>query len=213
MKKSELFSILDTVAKGIADTFGTSCETLIQDLDTTDHPILSIYNGAVSGRRAGSCTDIFGTVTDSSIDMERLRQPHINMLAARDGRTIKSTTLPFFAEDGVLGLGINFDCTDLALASQVLKELTSINGFLREDLRRNRQPQIDTLFQDAIRAFDFNPMTLTKSERHGLLLRLQTDHFFEQQRAVPYLAEHLGVSRYTIYKDLKELHIQSDPVA
>lgn len=213
MKKSELFSILDTVAKGIADTFGTSCETLIQDLDTIDHPILSIYNGSVSNRSVGSCTDIFGTGTDDSIDMEQLRQPHVNMLAERNGRTIKSTTLPFFAEDGVLGLGINFDCTDLALASQILKELTSINGFLREDLRLNRQPQIDILFQEAIRALDRNPMTLTKPERLGLLLRLQASHFFEQQRAVPYLSEHLGVSRYTIYKDLKELHIQSHPFA
>lgn len=213
MKKSELFSILDTAAKGIADTFGTSCETLIQDLDTTDHPILSIYNGSVSGRSVGSCTDILGTVTDSSLDIERLRQPHINMLAEQNGRTIKSTTLPFFAEDGVLGLGINFDCTDLAFASQVLKELTSINGFLREDLRHNRQPQIDILFQEAIRALDLDPISLTKSQRLSLLLRLQTGHFFEQQKAVPYLAEHLGVSRYTIYKDLKELHIQSHPVA
>ena len=35
--------------------------------------------------------------------------------------------------------------------------------------------------------------------------RLKSNHFFEQHKAVPYLAEQLNVSRHTLYKDLKAL--------
>lgn len=205
MKKNELFSILNTVAKGIADTFGPSCETLIQDLDTTDHAILAIYNGSVSGRSTGSRTDILGTTTDGSVGIEKLRQPHINMLAERDGQMIKSSTIPFSADDGVLGFGINFNYTDLARAEEAIRALCSINGYLSDDLRPNQTPQIDLLFQEASKNLP-KPLTrLGKTDRQHLLSRLKLSHFFEQQRAIPYLAEQLGVSRYTIYKDLKEL--------
>lgn len=207
MTKSELFPILDTIAKGIADTFGPGCETLIQDLDTVSHPVLSIYNGTVSGRSTGSTTDILGTTTDSTINMDKLRQPHINMLAERNGRLMKSTTLPISAEDGVLGLGINFDYTDLSCAAQALKALTQVNGYLTADLRQNQQPQIDSLFEEAAQTLDTPVKQLDKHQRQQLLVRLHLNHFFEQQRAIPYLAEQLDVSRYTIYKDLKELEI------
>ena len=58
MKKDELFTILDTVARGVAETFGPNCETLIQDLTTLSHPILAIYNSQVTGRSVGSTTSI-----------------------------------------------------------------------------------------------------------------------------------------------------------
>ena len=205
MKKDELFSILDTVAKGIADTFGPDCETLIHDLTTTEHPILSIYNGHVSGRAAGSTTDIQGFTSRPSLDINRLQRPHINMLAEHDGRSIKSTTLPFFAEDGVLGLGINYVCSVIHDALRALKNLDDVNGYLYEEIHRKQTPQIDLLFQEAARIFDKPLGGLNREERLLLLSRLKRNHFFEQQRAVPYAAEQLGISRYTVYKDLKEL--------
>lgn len=206
MKKDELFTVLDTVARGIAETFGANCETLIHDLDRLDHPILTIYNGHVTGRRAGSTTSIKdGAPASYSLDLQRLQTPHINMLAAEDNKFLKSTTIPLFAEDGVLGLGINFDYTAIEAAEQALKSLTAISGFLYEDLRRHQTPQIDVLFQEAAQGFDKPLQQLTKEERLTLLTRLSSNHFFEQHKAVPYLSQQLGVSRHTIYKYLKEL--------
>ena len=184
MKKDELFTILDTVAKGVAETFGPNCETLIQDLTTLSHPILAIYNSQVTGRSVGSTTSIKdGAPAEYALELSRLQSPHINMLAAEDNRHMKSTTMPFFAEDGVLGLGINFDYTAFEQAEQAIKALTAFNGFLYE-----------------------KPLAqLTRQERLTLLGRLKSNHFFEQHKAMPYLAEQLAVSRHTLYKDLKAL--------
>lgn len=206
MTKDELFPILDTAAKAIADTFGSHCETLIQDLTTLSHPIMAIYNGHVTGRSIHSETSINdGAPAAYDLDLKQLQSPHINMLAADGSRRLKSTTVPFFAEDGVLGLGINFDFTVLEQAEQALKALTAIDGFLHEDLRRRQTPQIDSLFLEAAAGLDKPVTALTKEERLGLMKRLRSNHFFEQQKAIPYLSEQLGVSRYTVYKNLKEI--------
>ena len=206
MKKDELFSILDTAARGIAETFGPNCETLIQDLTTLSHPILSIYNSHVTGRSAGSTTSINdGSPADYALELSKLQSPHINMLAVDGSRRMKSTTIPVFAEDGVLGLGINYDFTAFEQAEQAIKALTAINGFLYEDLRKNQPLQIDSLFREAAQGFDKPIAQLTRQERLMLMRRLKSNHFFEQHKAVPYLAEQLNVSRHTLYKDLKAL--------
>ena len=52
MTRNEAFSMLDRMAKGIAEMFGSNCETVIHDLSDPLHPVLAIYNGHVSGRTA-----------------------------------------------------------------------------------------------------------------------------------------------------------------
>lgn len=58
MTRDEAFEFLDRAARGIAEMFGSSCETLVHDMGVPTHPILSIYNGHVSGREVGSTLDI-----------------------------------------------------------------------------------------------------------------------------------------------------------
>ena len=63
MEKQEMLALLTSMARGIAKTFGKNCETLIQDLDRADHPILAIFNGHVTGREVGSVEDVFGSTS------------------------------------------------------------------------------------------------------------------------------------------------------
>ena len=106
-----------------------------------------------------------------------------------------------------MGLGINFDYTAFEAAEQAIKSLTAISGFLYEDLRRKQPLQIDSIFQEAAQHFDAPPDKLRKRDRLSLLEQLKSNHFFEQHKAIPYLAERLGVSRHTVYKDLKEISL------
>ena len=64
MDRDEAFEFLDRTARGIAEMFGSSCETLVHDMGDPSHPILSIYNGHVSGREVGSTMDILGSVRE-----------------------------------------------------------------------------------------------------------------------------------------------------
>ena len=42
MTREEAFEFLDRTARGIAEMFGSSCETLVHDMGDPSHPILSI---------------------------------------------------------------------------------------------------------------------------------------------------------------------------
>ena len=85
MTREEAFATLDRMAKGIAEMFGTNCETVINDLADPLHPVLAIYNGHISGRTVGSTQDITGLEQDLHLDRDM-----VNLLAVTPtGRAIK----------------------------------------------------------------------------------------------------------------------------
>ena len=51
--------------------------------------------------------------------------------------------------------------------------------------------------------------TLTKKDRVRLIAMLEQKNAFSFRKSVPYVAKHLGVSRYTVYKYLSELSDQA----
>ena len=79
MTREEAFEFLDRTARGIAEMFGSSCETLVHDMGDPRHPILSIYNGHVSGRTVGSTLDILGTAKE--LDHDALVTDFVNLYA------------------------------------------------------------------------------------------------------------------------------------
>ena len=130
MTRDEAFEFLDRTARGIAETFGSSCETLVHDMSIPTHPILSIYNSHVSGRSVGSTQDITGS--SRNLDEEALVTDLVNMFASTpDGRQIKSSTFHLIGEDYNLALGINFDYSSLVFANKVLVDLMSAQADLR----------------------------------------------------------------------------------
>ena len=117
MTRDEAFEFLDRTARGIAEMFGSSCETLVHDMGVPSHPILSIYNGHVSGREVGSTMDILGIGLE--LDADSSVTDFVNLAATTpDGRQTKSSTFHMIGEDYNLALGINFS-TAGAIAFQV----------------------------------------------------------------------------------------------
>ena len=107
MTREEAFEFLDRTAKGIAEMFGSSCETLVHDFSIPTHPILSIYNNHVSGRTVGSTQDILGTA--KAVDQEASKTDLVNLFASTpSGQQIKSSTFHLIGEDYNSGSGHQF---------------------------------------------------------------------------------------------------------
>ena len=110
--------------------FGSSCETLVHDMWDPKHPILSIYNGHVSGRPVGSTRDILGTAKE--LDATALVTDFVNLAATTpSGRQIKSSTFHLIGDGYNLALGINFDYTSLVYANRILVDLMNANPISR----------------------------------------------------------------------------------
>ena len=204
MTREEAFEFLDRTARGIAEMFGSSCETLVHDMGVPSHPILSIYNGHVSGRTVGSTLDILGT--DRELEPEARTSDQVNLYATTpSGAQIKSSTFHLMGEDYNLALGINFDYTSLVYANRILVDLMSAEADLKSALWQGGDSALSDLFDECLAALGKPVDALGKADRHKLVAMLEQKNAFSYRKSVPFVSRRLGVSRYTVYKYLDEL--------
>ena len=204
MTREEAFEFLDRTARGIAEMFGPACETLVQDMERPDHPILSIYNGQVSGREVGSTRDILGS--DKKLDATALTTDFVNLYATTPmGRQIKSSTFHMIGEGYNLALGIDFDFTSLSFANRTLVGLMSADADLQSALWTGGAGQLQEIFEESLAAIGKPAGELTKEDRVHLVALMDQKNAFSFRKSVPFVAAQLNVSRYTVYKYLDEL--------
>ena len=204
MNREEAFEFLDRTAKGIAEMFGSSCETLVHDMGDPRHPILSIYNGHVSGRTVGSTMDILGTARE--LDDAALITDFVNLYATTpSGQQIKSSTFHLIGENYNLALGINFDYTALVYANRTLVDLMSAEADLRSAMWQGGDAQLSELLDECLSAVGKPVGALNKRDRMKIIALLDQKNAFSYRKSVPFVARRLHVSRYTVYKYLGEL--------
>ena len=204
MTKEEAFEFLDRTAKGIAEMFGASCETLVLAMGNPSHPILTIYNAQVSGREVGSTLDILGS--DKELDATALSTDFVNLYATTPmGRQIKSSTFHMIGEDYNLALGINFDFTNLAYANRTLMALMSADADLQSAMWTGGPGQLQEAFEESLAAIGRPIEELSKKDRMKLVALMDQKNAFSFRKSVPFVASRMKVSRYTVYKYLDEL--------
>jgi predicted transcriptional regulator YheO len=210
MKKEVAFESLCRMAEGIAIMFGPTCETLVHDMTVPNHPILAIYNGHISGRQIGSKEDIFGSAVD--VDATYREKDYVNALVVTpSGKYIKSSTWNFVGEDYQYALGINFDFTALVASGQFMAGLTNVGTDLRTAMSEVRETHLKDIFEEHLSSLGKPVEKLNKHERLEFITMLAQSNFFSLQKSVPFIAEKLKLSRYTIYKYLKEIEQNSPP--
>ena len=209
MTKEEAFEFLDRLARGIAEMFGSSCETLVQVMTEPSHPILSIYNGQVSGREVGSTLDIMGS--GRLIDETAMTTDFVNLYATTpSGSQIKSSTFHMIGEDYNLALGIDFDYSSLVFANRILVDLMSADADLQSALWQGGDNGLAQIFDECLAAIGKPVSALTKSDRIKIVALLEQKNAFSFRKSVPYVAKRLQVSRYTVYKYLDQLNAQEE---
>lgn len=209
MTRDEAFEFLDRTARGIAEMFGSSCETLVQNMDDPSHPILSIYNGQVSGREVGSTADIMGSTR--LIDEAAMTTDFVNLYATTpSGAQIKSSTFHMIGEDYNLALGIDFDYSSLVFANRILVDLMSADADLQSALWQGGDNGLAQIFDECLAAIGKPVNALTKTDRIKIVALLEQKNAFSFRKSVPFVAKRLQVSRYTVYKYLDQLANQED---
>jgi predicted transcriptional regulator YheO len=208
MKKATALDFLCRLAEGIAQTFGSNCETLVHDMSKPDHPILAIYNGHVSGRVVGSTVDILGSQDDGP-DEAVFKEDFINhLVVTSSGQYIKSTTVSLKGQDFHYALGINFDFTALRRVSSVLDDITSVDTDLKQAI--NTTGQLSTIFENCLAAVGKPILEMKKADRERLIAFMKSKGAFKIQKSVPYVARRLNVSRSTIYHYLNSIDSRTD---
>lgn len=209
MEKEKVYDSLCRMAEGIAATFGSRCETLIQDMSRKDHPVLAIYNGQVTGRTVGSTEDVYGNETwadEQSSFVSAVYDDMINQIVVtRSGKYLKSTTFNFTGEGYHYALGINFDATEMKAMLPLLDELVSANTDLLSSIQSHNTKALTQMFNECVVEIGKAPSAMSRTERIHLLRRLKEQNALEYYKAITFIAEKLGVTRNTVYTYLKEI--------
>jgi predicted transcriptional regulator YheO len=208
---------IEPVMKAIVELLGPGCEVVLHDMSDPDSSIVAI-EGNVTGRCVG------GPLTDSGLTC--LRSPQSDRVynyttVAEGGRVIKSASVFLNDEDGEIfgGLCINLDITPyLAFERHLQTLLKPANDEAPAQTFGGQVEEVlDTMVNEAIAATGIPISLMQKSDRLRAIRALDERGAFLLRKAVPLVAERLGVSRHTVYADLTEIEesrdLEAEPTA
>lgn len=199
-----LLSQIQQVAQGLAATFAPFCEVVVHDLLDPKHAILAIHNN-LSGRSVGDPTTELGLTRIADPSYPQVVANYANQFA--DGRQAKSTSVGIKDASGqyIAALCLNVDLTLLRSLQSVVAQFTTLDG--DTGLQESLDPAGAQAIRQRIDAFaarlSLAPRALKATERRALLRELKEAGYMDVRRAVEVVAQHLGVSRATVYGDAK----------
>lgn len=201
-----LLDQLRNIARGLGETFAPFCEVVVHDLTDQAHAIRAIHNN-LSGRNVGEPATELGVHRISNSDCPEVLANYPNCLP--DGRRAKSTSIGIRNRQGayVAALCLNVDLTVFQSLQNVLAQFGSMAD--EQVVKESLAPVGSQSLLDYIDAFAAQrattPRALKTGERRALLWELNEKGFLEVRRAIDTVAQHLGVSRTTLYIDFRQI--------
>jgi predicted transcriptional regulator YheO len=203
--KNKIFASLRPAMAAIVDLLGPGCEVVLHDMSDPDASIIAI-EGDVTGRNIGA------PLTDSGLTS--LRSPESGRVysyttVAEGGRVIKSSSVFLSDEKGTIfgGLCINLDVTPFLTFDRHLQGLLrpTDDDVPAQTFGSDVGEVLDQMLDAAIAATGIPISLMQRADRLRVVRTLEEKGAFLLRKAIPLVAERLGVSRHTIYSDLAEI--------
>ena len=196
---NSLLNQIETIAKGLSDTFSPFCEVVVHDLKNPEHAILSIHNN-LSGRKAGQPATELGLARIASPDFPNIVANYSNQFA--DGRPVKSTSIGIKDEQGkyVAALCLNVDMTLFRGMQSALARFTETEcSPVSEHLDPGSNEVIRQRIDDFAAKRATTARALKTEDRKVLIQQLRKEGLLNVRKSMDTVAQHLGVSRATAY--------------
>ena len=202
--ESYRLEMLKQIAAALAAQFGSNCEVVVHDLSAqnTEHPIVHIENGHVTGRRIGD--------GPSKILMEYILhgdedpQDQLAYLTRTpDGKILKSSTVYIRNSKGKVTaiLSINYDISSLLMVNNAISGLISTPEPAREEriTTVNVNDLLDDLIEQSV-ALVGKPVALMNKDDKVKAIQFLSQHgAFLITKSGDKVAKYFGISKYTLY--------------
>ncbi len=213
-----IFDNMKRLALVLTKMFGQKSEVAIHDFSKLPNSLIHI-EGKVTKRKPGA------PITDLII--KRLRVDGDNVLdinsyktVTKEGRILKSSTT-FIRDSSKKVIGAfctNFDITDylntISLVNEFIEMEHPAESAAKETFTNSLKETIEAIMEPVVLEIGKQPVSMSKEEKIQLIEALEFQGVFLLKGSVDYLANLLGVSRYTVYNYIKEirspLHLKSE---
>ena len=211
----EILPVLNELIEGLAEHFGSKCEFVIHDYESSDiHTIVGITNGQVTNRKIGDHVTGIGLriMQGTEIDDDSKKGIFNYLTQTKDGKLLKSSTIYMRNSDNkVVGsICVNYDITEIQTAKSALDEFLNTSekqNLYQADLTVG--DGIDDLLirmiNDSIASVGVPVVQMDKKDKLEGVRILRDRGAFKIQRAVDVIAQYYNVSKFTIYNYLNEL--------
>jgi predicted transcriptional regulator YheO len=198
-------AVLEQVAAALHNLLEPYCEVLIHDFADYERSIICM-EGNITGRSVGgAATDLLLAKASNGETDEDL----FNYLTSLPGgRRMKSSTV-FLRDESGHAYGafcVNFDITAfLTMREQLTRFLaTKADDEIVETFSDDIEETIHTLIEDTLFEMGQAHPLMGREEKVDLIARLADKGIFQVKKAVPIIADQLGLSRATVYNYLRE---------
>lgn len=206
-KDHEILTLYFRLAEMVADLIGPHCEVVIHSLENLDNSVVKIVNGHHTGRTEGS------PITDMGLKMLRLylQTGEVNSRSYftrnNKGEMLKSATC-VLAGDGKKPIGLF--CVNMNLSApfpDIIRTLMPDIGSalpINENFGSNVLDVVgkstDSIIDQVYNDNSVNP----KARNKAVVYQLYENGIFAFKEATSIVSEKLGISKYAIYKYLRE---------
>lgn len=198
-KENSLLAQIEAIAQGLSETFAPFCEVVVHDLKNPEHSIISIHNN-LSGRKEGEATTELGLARIESADFPNIITNYANQFP--DGRPAKSTSIGIKDETGqyVAALCLNLDMTQFRNMQSMLSQFTEVGcSPVKEHLEPNGSEAIRARIDQYAASIAATPRTLIADDRVAIIELLRKEGLLDIKKSMDTIAQHLGVSRASVY--------------
>ncbi len=200
---------LRQIAKGIAATFGSSCEVVVHDVTGrgNDSTIVAIENGHVTGRKVGDGASQVALEQELMADAQppdRL----CYLTKTPDGKILKSSTMFIRGKSGKVAaiLGINYDISALLMVEGAVRELTAVPAGTAGEPQKivNVNDLLDELIEQSVALVGKPVALMNKDDKMKAIGFLSQSGAFLVTKSGDKIAKYFGISKYTLYSYIEK---------
>lgn len=204
-EREATFAVLAQIAEALRRLFDPFCEVVIHDFSDFEHSIIHLEGNITNRKLGGAATDLLLSKAQSGDTDEDLYN-YLTSLAG--GRLMKSSTV-FLRDETGRAYGafcVNFDISAFVSVRKILGAFvtTEEKGDIVETFSDDIEETIQSLLTDTLHEVGKGQPLMSREEKIDLIARLDERGIFQVKKAVPILADQLGLSRATVYNYLRE---------
>jgi predicted transcriptional regulator YheO len=210
-EKAAVFQVLRNVAAALHRLFAPFCEVVVHDFADFEHSIIDIAGNITNRTVGGAATDLLLAKAMSGDTDEDLYNYRTSLSG---GRQMKSCTVFLRDETGKAygAFCVNVEVTAFVQLRQLMSSFVAsdahseVNETFFDDIEETIQSLLaETLYESGQKL----PL-MSREEKVALIGRLADKGVFQVKKAVPILADQLGLSRATVYNYLRDARQTTD---
>lgn len=198
------------VAEGTAEFWGENCEVVIHNLSRLDASVMKIVNGHLSGRQIGSpISEVTLSFVNKMLANPGLR--HVTYFAKnKRGDAFKASISAIEGEKGnIIGLFcINFYLTAslLSLLQNFTPNTKTENDNISETFVENAEELMLNALEEAKKSVYDNLSISSSNKNKEIVSILYQKGIFNLKDSVITIANHLGISKNTVYMHIRNMN-------